>query len=92
MLRTLPLHVMEGFLDGLSSDPTFRAALRASLAVLVPRIYGSIMRLPMLVVLVATLIGALLMGIWGALVASQVAVAAQMLIRDSLGREPVPPG
>jgi predicted PurR-regulated permease PerM len=59
-------------------------------AVLVPKIYGDFMRLPMLVVLVATLVGALLMGVWGAMLASPVAVAVQILLRDLQGRSPDP--
>ncbi|MCL4367905.1 MAG: AI-2E family transporter [Actinobacteria bacterium] len=58
--------------------------------VLVPKIFGDVLRLPMFAVLLATLIGALLMGIWGALIASQAAVIVQMIIRDVLGRDPVP--
>lgn len=49
--------------------------------VLVPRIYGGVMQLPMFVVLVATLLGADLMGIWGAMIASPVAVAIQIVLR-----------
>jgi predicted PurR-regulated permease PerM len=55
--------------------------------VLVPKVFGNILRLPMVVVLSSTMIGALLMGVWGALIAPQVAVAIQMVIRDLLGRE-----
>ncbi len=58
--------------------------------VLVPKIFGDVLRLPMFAVLLATLIGALLMGFWGALIASQLAVIVQTIIRDSLGRDPVP--
>ena len=56
--------------------------------VLVPKVFGDILRLPMLVVLFATLAGAILMGIWGALIGPQVAVAIQIVIKDLLGREP----
>jgi predicted PurR-regulated permease PerM len=55
--------------------------------VLVPKVFGNIMRLPMVVVLASTMIGALLMGVWGALISSQVAVAVQLIIRDLLGRD-----
>lgn len=50
--------------------------------VLVPRIYGGVMQLPMFVVLVATLLGADLMGVWGAMIASPVAVAIQIVLRS----------
>lgn len=49
--------------------------------VLVPRIYGGVMQLPMFVVLVATLLGADLMGVWGAMIATPVAVSLQIMLR-----------
>ena len=49
--------------------------------VLVPRIYGGVMQLPMFVVLVATLLGADLMGVWGAMIATPVAVSLQIVLR-----------
>jgi len=52
-------------------------------ALFVPRIYGSVMRLPMFVVLVATLLGADLMG---AMIASPVAVALRIILRDQFRR------
>lgn len=55
-------------------------------ALFVPRIYGSVMQLPMFVVLIATLLGADLMGVWGAMIASPVAVALQIILRDQFRR------
>ena len=49
-----------------------------------PRIYGEMMRLPMFVVLLALLIGSVTLGIWGALIATPVAVALQILLRDQM--------
>jgi predicted PurR-regulated permease PerM len=55
--------------------------------VLVPKVFGDILKLPKVIVLVSAMIGALLMGVWGALIAPPVAVAVQILLRDLLGRE-----
>jgi predicted PurR-regulated permease PerM len=49
------------------------------------RIFGGAVRLPMFIVFVAFLIGGTLMGVWGALIATPVAVAVQLLLRDGLG-------
>ena len=50
--------------------------------ILVPRIYGRMLRLPSAVVLVALLAGGTLMGILGALLALPLAAAAMMLIEE----------
>jgi putative heme transporter len=50
--------------------------------VLVPRIYGRVLRLPSAVILVALLAGSTLMGILGALLALPLAAAAFMLIEE----------
>jgi predicted PurR-regulated permease PerM len=50
-------------------------------SVLVPRIYGSVMQLPMFVVLVATLLGFELLGVWGAMLAAPAAAALQIVLR-----------
>ena len=49
---------------------------------LVPRIYGRALRLPSSIVLIALLIGGVLMGIVGALLALPVAAAVRMLIEE----------
>jgi predicted PurR-regulated permease PerM len=49
---------------------------------LVPRVYGRVLRLPPAVVLVALLIGGTLAGIRGALLALPIAAGLQMLIRE----------
>ena len=49
---------------------------------LVPRIYGQVLRLSPAVVIVALLIGGTLMGILGALLALPVAAGVQMLVRE----------
>ena len=49
---------------------------------LVPRIYGRALRLPSSIVLIALLIGGILMGIVGALLALPVAAAVRMLIEE----------
>jgi predicted PurR-regulated permease PerM len=46
------------------------------------RIYGGLLRLPMFVVLLALLIGAALMGVWGALIAAPVAAGIQSVLED----------
>lgn len=67
----------------------FGVALWAIDAVVIaPRIYGTLLRLPMLVVLVAMLLGAVVMGVWGALIAPPVAAAVQALAREWIGRPP----
>ena len=50
--------------------------------ILVPRVYGRVLRLPSAVVLVALLIGGTLAGILGALLALPIAAGLQMLIRE----------
>ncbi len=54
---------------------------------LVPRIYGSVMDLPVFVVLLGTLLGFELMGVWGAMIAAPAAVTVQIVLR-SLFRPP----
>lgn len=49
---------------------------------LVPRVYGRVLRLPPAVVLVALLVGGTLAGILGALLALPIAAGVQMLIRE----------
>jgi predicted PurR-regulated permease PerM len=46
------------------------------------RIYGEMLRLPMFVVLLSLLIGAALMGVWGALIAAPVAAGIQSVLED----------
>lgn len=53
-----------------------------------PRVYGTILRLPMFSVLLGMLLGAAVMGIWGALIAPAVTAALQILLRDQMGRPP----
>lgn len=50
--------------------------------ILVPRVYGRVLRLPPAVVLVALLIGGTLAGILGALLALPIAAGLQMVIRE----------
>lgn len=57
-----------------------------------PKIYGEMLRLPMFVVLLALLIGGVLMGIWGAVLAVPVAVALQLTILEMMGRRPAEEG
>jgi predicted PurR-regulated permease PerM len=54
-------------------------------AVIAPKIFGDVLRLPMLVVLLSILIGGELLGIWGAILALPVAVMVQIVIREALG-------
>jgi predicted PurR-regulated permease PerM len=46
------------------------------------RIYGGLLHLPMFVVLLALLIGAALLGVWGAMIAAPVAAGVQTLLED----------
>ena len=50
--------------------------------ILVPRVYGRVLRLSPAIVLLALLIGGTLMGILGALLALPIAAAAQMVVRE----------
>ncbi|HET7499471.1 MAG TPA: AI-2E family transporter [Kofleriaceae bacterium] len=50
--------------------------------ILVPRVYGRVLRLPPAVVLVSLLIGGTLMGIVGALLALPIAAGLQMVVRE----------
>ncbi len=50
--------------------------------ILVPRVYGRVLRLPPAVVLVALLVGGTLAGILGALLALPIAAGLQMVIRE----------
>jgi predicted PurR-regulated permease PerM len=50
--------------------------------ILVPRVYGSVLRLPPAVVLVALLVGGTLAGILGALLALPIAAGLQMVIKE----------
>ncbi|NVB83012.1 MAG: AI-2E family transporter [Kofleriaceae bacterium] len=50
--------------------------------ILVPRVYGRVLRLPPAMVLVALLVGASLAGILGALLALPIAAGLQMLVRE----------
>lgn len=60
--------------------------------ILVPRVYGGVLRLSPAIVIVALLIGGTLMGILGALLALPIAAGVQMLVRelrvDLPGEEP----
>lgn len=57
--------------------------------VITTRIYGETMRLPMFIVLLSFLIGGVLMGVWGALIAVPVAVAIQAVLRERVGLEKI---
>jgi predicted PurR-regulated permease PerM len=50
--------------------------------ILVPRVYGKVLRLPPAVVLVSLLVGGTLMGIIGALLALPIAAGLQMVVRE----------
>jgi len=50
--------------------------------ILVPRVYGKVLRLPPAIVLVSLLIGGTLMGIVGALLALPIAAGLQMVVRE----------
>jgi predicted PurR-regulated permease PerM len=50
--------------------------------ILVPRVYGRVLRLPPAMVLVALLVGGTLMGILGALLALPIAAGLQMIVRE----------
>jgi predicted PurR-regulated permease PerM len=50
--------------------------------ILVPRVYGKVLRLPPAVVLMSLLVGGTLMGIFGALLALPIAAGLQMVIRE----------
>jgi predicted PurR-regulated permease PerM len=61
--------------------------------ILVPRVYGHVLRLPPAIVLVALLVGGTLAGILGALLALPIAAGVQMVIRElhvDLPGEPPP--
>jgi predicted PurR-regulated permease PerM len=48
------------------------------------KIYGELLHLPMFVVLLALLLGAALMGVWGAVIAAPVAAGIQTILQDQL--------
>jgi len=50
--------------------------------ILVPRVYGRVLRLPPAIVIVALLVGGTLLGILGALLALPIAAGLQMIIRE----------
>jgi predicted PurR-regulated permease PerM len=50
--------------------------------ILVPRVYGRVLRLPPAIVLIALLVGGTLMGILGALLALPIAAGLQMVVRE----------
>jgi predicted PurR-regulated permease PerM len=50
--------------------------------ILVPRVYGRVLRLPPAIVLIALLVGGTLAGILGALLALPIAAGVQMLVRE----------
>ncbi|MBS1121979.1 MAG: family transporter [Deltaproteobacteria bacterium] len=50
--------------------------------ILVPRVYGRVLRLPPAIVLIALLVGGMLMGILGALLALPIAAGIQMVVRE----------
>ena len=50
--------------------------------ILVPRVYGKVLRLPPAIVLVSLLVGGTLMGITGALLALPIAAGLQMVVRE----------
>ncbi|MGZ5380893.1 MAG: AI-2E family transporter, partial [Thermoanaerobaculia bacterium] len=84
------LSVGPAFLAALSRGPVVAAVVLVLMLayeefenrVLVPRIYGRMLRLPASVILFALLAGGTLMGILGALLALPVAAAAMMLIEE----------
>jgi predicted PurR-regulated permease PerM len=51
------------------------------------KIYGELLHLPMFVVLLALLLGAALMGVWGAMIAAPVAAGIQSVLQDQLETE-----
>jgi predicted PurR-regulated permease PerM len=48
------------------------------------KIYGEILRLPLFIVLLALFLGGALMGVWGALIATPIAAAVDLVVRDCL--------
>jgi len=50
--------------------------------ILVPRVYGKVLRLPPAIVLISLLVGGTLMGITGALLALPIAAGLQMVVRE----------
>jgi putative heme transporter len=50
--------------------------------ILVPRVYGKVLRLPPAIIVVALLVGGTLMGIIGALLALPIAAGLQMIVRE----------
>jgi predicted PurR-regulated permease PerM len=84
------LSVGPAFLAALPHGPVVAAIVLAMMLayeefesrVLVPRVYGRVLRLPSSVVLVALLAGGTLMGILGALLALPVAAAVMMLLEE----------
>jgi predicted PurR-regulated permease PerM len=48
------------------------------------RIYGGLLHLPMFIVLIALLIGAAMMGVWGAMIAAPVAAAIETIFENEL--------
>jgi predicted PurR-regulated permease PerM len=51
-----------------------------------PRVYGTALRLPAFVTLLAMLIGGAIMGVWGALVGPPIAAAVDVVLRDRAER------
>jgi predicted PurR-regulated permease PerM len=49
-----------------------------------PKIYGELLQLPMFAVLLALLLGAALMGVWGAMIAAPVAAGLQSVLEDQI--------
>lgn len=52
------------------------------------KIYGEFLQLPMFVVLLALLVGALLMGVWGAVIAAPVVAGIQSILEEQMDRLP----
>lgn len=97
MLAVLPsvgpsLAAIPAFIVALSLEPWQPVAVAVFGLVLyivdsmmvAPKIYGEMLRLPMFIMLLSMLIGATLMGLWGALIAPPVAAAIQMFVHDQM--------
>jgi predicted PurR-regulated permease PerM len=52
------------------------------------KIYGELLGLPMFVVLIALLLGAALMGVWGAMIAAPVAAGIHSVLEDQMDPQP----
>ena len=51
-----------------------------------PKIFGSMLRLPMFVVFLAIILGGELLGVWGAILALPIAAGIQLVLQDAMSR------